>query len=259
MGSSGETRATHAPADAAAGGDRTSFNGLPYFNYDPRSACSQTSTRGDRYSARSRRPRTPVLVHARSATPSSPLDGQNQSLDVYWLNSYGGRVLCGDPPTQRGAQGLRRASLLDTVKGSDLGREDGRLVLDFNFAYNPSCASTALGVPAGAAGFGSFAAVCASEQGAPAAMTRTALVAILSASVRPRRAGHVSLRVPYTDANYELAGAEVERLDDVPRRPAPFERTPAPELAGTVPFLSGHRRRRPAPGVGRSASICASR
>jgi uncharacterized protein (DUF1684 family) len=25
------------------------------------------------------------------------------------------------------------------VKGADLGAEDGRLVLDFNFAYNPSC------------------------------------------------------------------------------------------------------------------------
>jgi uncharacterized protein (DUF1684 family) len=25
------------------------------------------------------------------------------------------------------------------VKGADLGEQDGRLVLDFNFAYNPSC------------------------------------------------------------------------------------------------------------------------
>ena len=29
--------------------------------------------------------------------------------------------------------------LLDTVKGSDLGERNGKLVLDFNFAYNPSC------------------------------------------------------------------------------------------------------------------------
>ena len=29
--------------------------------------------------------------------------------------------------------------MLDTVKGADLGEQDGRLVLDFNFAYNPSC------------------------------------------------------------------------------------------------------------------------
>jgi hypothetical protein len=30
--------------------------------------------------------------------------------------------------------------LIDTVKGADLGGDDGRLILDFNFAYNPSCA-----------------------------------------------------------------------------------------------------------------------
>jgi len=30
--------------------------------------------------------------------------------------------------------------LLDTAKGADLGGDDGGLVLDFNFAYNPSCA-----------------------------------------------------------------------------------------------------------------------
>ena len=29
--------------------------------------------------------------------------------------------------------------VLDSVKGADLGMQDGRLVLDFNFAYNPSC------------------------------------------------------------------------------------------------------------------------
>jgi uncharacterized protein (DUF1684 family) len=32
--------------------------------------------------------------------------------------------------------------LIDTVKGADLGGDalSGRLVVDFNFAYNPSCA-----------------------------------------------------------------------------------------------------------------------
>ena len=31
--------------------------------------------------------------------------------------------------------------LLDTIKSADLGAApDGRTVLDFNFAYNPSCA-----------------------------------------------------------------------------------------------------------------------
>ena len=30
--------------------------------------------------------------------------------------------------------------VLDTIKHADLGEEKGGLVLDFNFAYNPSCA-----------------------------------------------------------------------------------------------------------------------
>ncbi len=30
--------------------------------------------------------------------------------------------------------------VLDTVKGADLGGAGGRLIVDLNFAYNPSCA-----------------------------------------------------------------------------------------------------------------------
>ena len=46
-------------------------------------------------------------------------------------------------PSPTGRAGTRRTAaaryLLDTVKGADLGEADGDLVLDFNFAYNPSC------------------------------------------------------------------------------------------------------------------------
>ena len=65
------------------------------------------------------------------------------SLDVWWLGSYGGGVFVPlkDASAGRGTYGGGRY-LLDTVKGADLGGavEDGRLVLDLNFAYNPSCA-----------------------------------------------------------------------------------------------------------------------
>ncbi len=30
--------------------------------------------------------------------------------------------------------------MIDTVKGADLGTRNKSVVLDFNFAYNPSCA-----------------------------------------------------------------------------------------------------------------------
>ncbi|HLX20517.1 MAG TPA: DUF1684 domain-containing protein [Gaiellaceae bacterium] len=61
-------------------------------------------------------------------------------LELYWLEGYGGGVFLPFADATRGSEtyGAGRY-LLDTVKGSDLGNEDGRLVLDFNFAYNPSC------------------------------------------------------------------------------------------------------------------------
>ncbi len=62
-------------------------------------------------------------------------------LDVWWLGSYGGGVFI---PVKDGTAGTATYGggryLIDTAKGADLGGEDGRLVLDFNFAYNPSCA-----------------------------------------------------------------------------------------------------------------------
>ena len=62
------------------------------------------------------------------------------SLELYWLDAYGGGVFLPFADATSGSEtyGAGRY-LLDTVKGSDLGMEDGRLVLDFNFAYNPSC------------------------------------------------------------------------------------------------------------------------
>jgi uncharacterized protein len=64
--------------------------------------------------------------------------GDGLALDLYWLETYGGGVFV---PFRDGTSGQETYGagryLLDTVKGSDLG---GDLVLDFNFAYNPSCA-----------------------------------------------------------------------------------------------------------------------
>jgi uncharacterized protein len=63
------------------------------------------------------------------------------SLDVWWLGSYGGGIFV---PVKDGLAGRSTYGggryLIDTVKGADLGGIDGELVLDLNFAYNPSCA-----------------------------------------------------------------------------------------------------------------------
>ena len=63
------------------------------------------------------------------------------SLDLFWLEGYGGGVFHSFADATSGTETYGACRyLLDTVKGADLGERDGRLVLDFNFAYNPSCA-----------------------------------------------------------------------------------------------------------------------
>ena len=63
------------------------------------------------------------------------------ALELYWLEGYGGGVFLpfGDVTSGKETYSGGRY-VLDTVKGADLGGDaQGQLVLDFNFAYNPSC------------------------------------------------------------------------------------------------------------------------
>jgi len=66
-------------------------------------------------------------------------------LDVWRLASYGGGLFVPVKDALAGTPGGTYGGgryLLDTVKGADLGAGSApdSLVLDFNFAYNPSCA-----------------------------------------------------------------------------------------------------------------------
>jgi uncharacterized protein (DUF1684 family) len=70
------------------------------------------------------------------------LDGVG-TLDVWWLGSYGGGIFVPVKDASAGRPGGTYGGgryLLDTGKGADLGRVGRRLVIDLNFAYNPSCA-----------------------------------------------------------------------------------------------------------------------
>lgn len=69
------------------------------------------------------------------ATPAGDV-----GLTLYWLEAYGGGVFLPFRDTTAGAETYGGGRyLLDTVKGADLGQIEGRLVLDFNYAYHPSC------------------------------------------------------------------------------------------------------------------------
>jgi uncharacterized protein (DUF1684 family) len=67
--------------------------------------------------------------------------GHLASLALYWLEGYGGGLWLpfSDATTGASSYGGGRY-LYDTIKGADLGVEESSIMLDFNYAYHPSCA-----------------------------------------------------------------------------------------------------------------------
>ena len=117
---------------------RPSFEGVPYFPYDPGFAFEahlDTDVPTSVWELPSS-DGTPMGA-TRVAVASTPLG----PLDCYWLDGYAGglfvplRDLTSGPETYGGGR-----YVLDTCKGADLGSTPaGLLVLDLNFAYHPSC------------------------------------------------------------------------------------------------------------------------
>ena len=62
-------------------------------------------------------------------------------LDVWWLATYAGGVFVPIKDALAGTETYGGGRyVIDTAKGADLGGDAGHLVVDLNFAYNPSCA-----------------------------------------------------------------------------------------------------------------------
>ena len=72
-----------------------------------------------------------------------PFPGRPRTLPLFWLHGYGGGLFL---PFRDGTSGSETYGagryLLDAAKSADLGGdiEKDTLVIDFNFAYQPSCA-----------------------------------------------------------------------------------------------------------------------
>jgi uncharacterized protein (DUF1684 family) len=128
------------PSSPLPDGERSAFQGLVYFDYDPtvRMLAEVKETEPRRYEIGTSG--DGVYAFERFAVAAFELAGLPLELELYWLEGYGGGVFLpfADATSADQTYGAGRY-LLDTVKGADLGTEGGRLVLDFNFAYNPSC------------------------------------------------------------------------------------------------------------------------
>ena len=132
----------HHPASPVPADRRGDFTGLPVAAYDPawrfelpildaEPATIEVSTGTDG--------EVPFERIGRLALPA----GGN--LDVWRLTTYGGGLFV---PVRDGLAGRPDGTygggryLLDTIKGADLGvgADPTQLIVDLNFAYNPSCA-----------------------------------------------------------------------------------------------------------------------
>jgi uncharacterized protein (DUF1684 family) len=131
----------HHPQSALDEKQRRSFQGLRYFPYDP--------------TWRFVTDVEPIPIGTIELDHNSPAvtpfrrfgvvrlerAGQVVELTLFWLETYGGGAFLPFRDATSGAETYGGGRyLLDTVKGADLGRDGTRLILDFNFAYHPSCA-----------------------------------------------------------------------------------------------------------------------
>ena len=119
---------------------RAAFEELPFFDFDPsaRVLAEVAPAEAQRYDIATSG--DGAYSFTRFAEARFELKGRPLSLELYWLDGYGGGLFLPfrDGTSGRSTYGAGRY-LLDTVKGADLGTDGSRLVLDFNFAYNPSC------------------------------------------------------------------------------------------------------------------------
>jgi len=134
-----ELFATH-PQSPLTDDDRLDFAGLNYFDYDPdaRVGALLHPASSKKYQISSVEDR--VHEFTRFAVAEFRFKGTKASLEVYWLEGYAGGIFLPFKDAGAGKSTYRGGRyLLDTAKGADLGMQDGQLVLDFNFAYQPSC------------------------------------------------------------------------------------------------------------------------
>lgn len=120
---------------------RRAHEALPFFPYDP--AWRLTGELADARPEERALPASTGGTFAftrvgivRLAVPS----GAAVELELAWNEGYGGGLFLAFADETSGEETYAGGRyLLDTVKGADLGSDGRRLVLDLNFAYNPSC------------------------------------------------------------------------------------------------------------------------
>jgi hypothetical protein len=128
----------HHPESPIPADERAAFKGAPVAPYDP-ALRFETSIDTDIEPAR-----LEVVTGTDGVVPFERVGCIHLAgvgdLDVWWIATYGGGIFV---PIKDGLAGTRTYGggryVIDTVKGADLGSDGEVIVVDLNFAYNPSC------------------------------------------------------------------------------------------------------------------------
>ena len=130
------------PQSALSDAQKRDFEGLRYYDYDPAFRfLVHLDTNVEPAIFEIALEHDGLVRIQRFGRVHFQIAGQTVALALFWILGYGGGVFVPfrDQTNNAGTYGGGRY-LLDTIKHADLGQVGGRLVIDFNFAYNPSCA-----------------------------------------------------------------------------------------------------------------------
>jgi uncharacterized protein (DUF1684 family) len=130
------------PSSPIPEAERRDFRGLAYFRHDPGLAL-RAALEPDPEAAPLDVPRSgegPRMPFQRIGWVAFEIGGVEIRLSVFWLNEYAGGIFIPFRDTTSGTETYGGGRYLwDSAKGADLGGEGGELILDFNYAYHPSC------------------------------------------------------------------------------------------------------------------------
>jgi uncharacterized protein (DUF1684 family) len=129
------------PQSAVPAAERGDNTAPVYYDYDPalRTVAEVDSADGATFELPGST--SGHVTAERAGTVRFSLQGAAVSLSMFWLLDYAGGFFLSYRDVTSGTEtyGAGRY-LLDTAKSADLGVDpEGRLILDFNFSYQPSC------------------------------------------------------------------------------------------------------------------------
>jgi uncharacterized protein len=137
----------HHPQSALDEEQRQHFQGLRYFPYNPAlGVIADVDTNVEPTLLTVAMNAEEAMTMTTVARLHFTVEGRSAALSLYWLDIYGGGLFLPFRDTTSPGESYGGGRyLFDTIKGSDFlpapgARVRERILLDFNYAYNPSCA-----------------------------------------------------------------------------------------------------------------------